>query len=64
MKHDPRAACGQEPRPANDQINRCLPFCGLGAQECVQGKAARCGLLQPEPRPVRGGEPAGALTGS
>ena len=38
MKHDPRAACGQEPRPANDQINRCLPFCGLGAQECVQGR--------------------------
>ncbi|GEM_PF-1523756 len=64
MKHDPCAACGQKTRPANAQINRCLPFCGLGAQESLAGKAARCGLLQPEPRPARSGELAGTLIGS
>ena len=64
MKNDPRAACGQEPRPTNDQMNRCLPFCGLGAQEYVQGRAASCGLLQPEPLQARSGELSGDVTES
>ncbi|OGR39268.1 MAG: hypothetical protein A2051_08110 [Desulfovibrionales bacterium GWA2_65_9] len=62
MKTDPRAACGQEPRPTNAQTSRCLPFCGLGAEEYVQRKAAHCGMLQLEPRRTRTGEQADAVT--
>lgn len=62
MNKDPRTACGQEPRPASSQTNRCLPFCGLGAEDYVQKKAARCGLLQLEPRAPRTGQFASTLT--
>ncbi len=64
MKIDPRAACGQEPRPSNSQTSRCLPFCGLGSEEYVQQKAALCGMLQLEPRSPRIGEQQDALTES
>ncbi|MBU1042202.1 MAG: hypothetical protein KKF77_13985 [Proteobacteria bacterium] len=64
MKTDPRTACGIDPRPTNAQTNRCLPFCGLGAQEYVQGKAALCGMLQLEPRTPRTGEFTEAVTES
>jgi hypothetical protein len=61
MKSDPRAACGQEPRPSNAQASRCLPFCGLGSEEYVQRKAALCGMLQMKPRSPRTGEQQDAL---
>ena len=64
MKSDPHAACGQEPRPSSSQTNRCLPFCGLGAEKYVQGKAALCGMLQLEPRSPRPGRLSGAVTES
>jgi len=44
MKTDPHIACGQQPRPTRVQASRSLPFCGLGAEDYVQGKAAQCGL--------------------
>lgn len=62
MKTDHRAACGQQLPPTNSQTNRCLPFCGLGAEEYVQRKAARCGMLQLEPRRTRTGEQQDAVT--
>jgi hypothetical protein len=62
MKKDPRDACGQQPRPSSSQTNRCLPFCGLGAEQYVQRKAALCGLLRPEQLPPRDGELADAAT--
>jgi len=64
MKTDPRTACGQQPRPTNSQTNLCLPFCGLGAKEYVQGRALRCGMLQLEPHGSRTAELSGAVTES
>ncbi len=64
MKTDPRATCGQQPRPASAQLSSCLPFCGLGAQEYVQRKAALCGVLQPEQRSTRSGELSDTITES
>jgi len=64
MKTDPRAACGQQPRPTSSQTNRCLPFCGLGAEAHLQGRAERCGMLQLEPRAPRTGELSGTVTES
>jgi len=64
MNTDPRTACGLAPRPISAQTNRCLPFCGLGAQEYVQRKAALCGVLQPEQRSTRSGELSDTITES
>lgn len=64
MKNNPRTVCGLAPRPTSAQTSLCLPFCGLGAQEYVQGKAALCGLLQLEPRAPRTSELMGAVTES
>jgi hypothetical protein len=64
MNKDPRTACGQQPRPSSSQTNRCLPFCGLGSEEYVQRKAARCGMLQQEQRSPRTGELSGTATES
>jgi len=56
MKADPRAACGQPPRPANSQTNRRLPFCGLGAEDSLKNHAVHCGMLQLAPRAPHTGE--------
>jgi hypothetical protein len=64
MRTDSRTACGHQPRPTSTQTNNCLPFCGLGAEEYVQGKAALCGMLQLEPRSPRTGELSGTVTES
>ena len=56
MKTDPRAACGQPPRPTNSQTNRCLPFCGLGAEDSLKNHAVHCGMLQLAPRAPHTGE--------
>jgi len=64
MKKDPRDTCGQQPRPSSSQTSRCLPFCGLGSEEYVKLKAARCGLLQLELRAPRDGELSGTVTES
>lgn len=48
MKTETRANCVQQPRPTSSQASLCLPFCGLGAEQFVNGKAALCGALHPE----------------
>lgn len=64
MKSEHRVTCGPGPQPGSSQASRCLPFCGLGAEQYVQGKAALCGVLHPEQLPPRDGELADVVTES
>lgn len=62
MKMHHTAVCGQHVPPVSEQVNRCLPFCGLGAAETLRNKAARCGAILLEQSPLRSGELAEAQT--
>lgn len=52
MKREHSAPCGHNARPGNATASHCLPFCGLGAEQHIKNKAARCGtVLSEQARP-------------